>query len=125
MNANIIDFFKMSKLGGYGKTLMEYFFSSSDDKQILDPLTTVIKIALLYFYDAGTKLTIYKNIKPERRELPKATIDTVIFTSPSTVNNFINDYKEIPKEWNILAKGTLTYNTLKSAGYDQVEINNE
>lgn len=62
MNANIIDFFKMSKLSGYGKTLMEYFFSSSDDKQILDPLTTVIKIALLYFYDAGTKLTIYNNV---------------------------------------------------------------
>ena len=53
----------ISNFSGYGKTAIDYILNTNNklDKQILDPLTTVIKIALLHFYDKGTKLSIYNN----------------------------------------------------------------
>ena len=61
--------------------------------------------------------TIYNNIKPAYRPLPNADISGIIFTSPSTVTNFIADYTAIPADWEILAKGPVTYETLNQAGY--------
>ena len=112
---------------GLFKAMQDKF--SLENTHILFPRSSLPNPFLKeHLQEAGAivdELTMYKNNKPERRELPEVDIDTIIFTSPSTVNNFIDDYKEIPKEWKILAKGTLTYNTLKSAGYNQAEINNE
>lgn len=46
----------------YGKTALELLINKdTNEKQILDPLTTVIKIALLYFYTDGSKLSISNN----------------------------------------------------------------
>ncbi len=72
---------------------------------------------------AGAKITqvvVYENTKPPKRELPAEKIDQVIFTSPSTVQNFLADYEVIPKEWSILAKGRPTQQTLRQAGYASV-----
>ncbi|MBI4309754.1 MAG: uroporphyrinogen-III C-methyltransferase, partial [Candidatus Omnitrophica bacterium] len=57
--------------------------------------------------------TIYSNTKPPRRDLPERNIDGIIFTSPSTVKNFLEDYKTIPAGWEILAKGPVTQAALK------------
>ncbi len=63
------------------------------------------------------ELVVYQNTKPEKRPLPKENIETVIFTSPSTVKNFLADYKTIPLQWKILSKGSVTSKALKEAGY--------
>jgi len=61
--------------------------------------------------------TAYSNVKPPKRELPREKIDGVIFTSPSTVKNFLEDYKAIPPEWEVLAKGPVTKMALEKSGY--------
>lgn len=63
------------------------------------------------------ELPIYDNVKPPKRRLPDQFIDTVIFTSPSTVKNFLKDYDTIPSYWKIYAKGPLTQKTLEEKGY--------
>ena len=64
-----------------------------------------------------TEVTVYENIKPARRDLPSLDIKGVIFTSPSTVRNFLTDYATIPDTWQIMARGPLTLKTLQEAGY--------
>jgi uroporphyrinogen III methyltransferase/synthase len=61
--------------------------------------------------------TIYNNIKPIKRLLPDFNLDGVIFTSPSTFRNFIEDYGRIPPSWQILAKGPVTAKALQKEGY--------
>lgn len=63
------------------------------------------------------EITIYQNTKPPKRELPAGPIDKILFTSPSTVGNFLQDYGRIPREWRILAKGSRTREALAAAGY--------
>jgi uroporphyrinogen III methyltransferase/synthase len=71
--------------------------------------------------ESGAKVeevTMYDNKKPAKKSLPaKNTINKIMFTSPSTVRNFLEDYALIPQEWTILAKGPLTQKSLKEAGY--------
>ena len=61
MNTDLINYIK--NISGYSKTALNYFTQPTNisDKQILDPLTTIIKIALLYFYEDGVKLRIFNN----------------------------------------------------------------
>lgn len=63
------------------------------------------------------EIAIYENAKPRKRILPEENIDKVIFTSPSTVRNFLDDYQTIPNSWKILSKGILTKKELEEAGY--------
>ncbi len=63
------------------------------------------------------ELTVYNNIKPPKRPLPKEEIQKILFTSPSTVENFLKNYGRIPKGWRILSKGPLTAHHLKNKGY--------
>ncbi len=67
------------------------------------------------------QVTVYQNVKPVKRDLPMEGITKVLFTSPSTVNNFLEDYKEIPGFWKILSKGPHTSQCLKEAGYMDIE----
>ncbi len=60
---------------------------------------------------------IYENIKKSKGPLPKVPIEGVIFTSPSTFHNFIEDYGTIPASWQILVKGPVTAKALQEAGY--------
>jgi uroporphyrinogen III methyltransferase/synthase len=64
-----------------------------------------------------TELPIYDNVKPQRRDLPLERIDAVIFTSPSTVRNFLTDYRQIPQSWHIFSKGPHTQRYLAGEGY--------
>jgi len=61
--------------------------------------------------------TIYTNIKPPKKFLPDVPLDGIIFTSPSTLKNFLQDYGTIPASWQILAKGPVTAKALEEAGY--------
>ncbi len=70
--------------------------------------------------DAGAyveECVIYQNTKPEKKVLPTKEIKTIIFTSPSTVKNFLDDYNVIPAQWTILSKGPVTQRALTEAGY--------
>ncbi len=64
------------------------------------------------------EFAIYRNIKTKRKNLPRARIDSVFFSSPSTVRNFLEDFKAIPDQWQILSKGTTTQRALLEAGYE-------
>jgi uroporphyrinogen III methyltransferase/synthase len=70
------------------------------------------------------EVAVYKNIKPARRPLPKERIDAAVFTSPSTVVNFLKDYGKIPPSWEILCKGPVSQKTLKKFGYRAEIITN-
>jgi len=61
--------------------------------------------------------TIYTNVKPPKRPLPDVSIDGVIFTSPSTFMNFLEDYGSLSPQWQILAKGPVTAKSIEEAGY--------
>jgi len=63
-------------------------------------------------------LTVYENTPLPRRPLPMEGIEQVIFTSPSTVRNFLKDYGVIPRYWKILSRGSYTSQSLKEAGYE-------
>jgi uroporphyrinogen III methyltransferase / synthase len=63
------------------------------------------------------EITIYANTKPAKKDLPSADIEGVIFTSPSTVRNFLEDYGTIPVSWAIIAKGPVTLKILQDEGY--------
>jgi len=67
------------------------------------------------------ELTIYQNIKPVKRPLPQNGIDKILFTSPSTVRNFLEDHGTIPKNWHIISRGPLTSACLREMGYTDFE----
>jgi len=91
-------------------------------KRILFPRSSLanpfLKDALSAHGAIVEEITIYVNTKPAKRDLPSVNIEGVIFTSPSTVRNFLTDYGRIPGFWQIMAKGPVTLKTLQEAGYD-------
>ncbi len=68
------------------------------------------------------ELAVYENRKPAKRAFPKTFIKRVIFTSPSTVRHYLEDYGSIPREWTVLARGPLTGKELEKAGYKSLQI---
>ncbi|MCB9757442.1 MAG: uroporphyrinogen-III C-methyltransferase [Candidatus Omnitrophica bacterium] len=66
---------------------------------------------------AITEVVVYENTKPPYRKLPSEEVEQIIFTSPSTVHNFLADYGKIPSQWTILAKGRRTQKSLREQGY--------
>ena len=64
------------------------------------------------------ELTVYDNTPPARRPLPvpEATIDQVVFTSPSTARNFLAAYGAIPGTGKSQAAGAVTSAFLREAG---------
>lgn len=67
------------------------------------------------------ELTIYKNRKPAKRPLPQNGIDKILFTSPSTVKNFIEDHDAVPAGWRIVSRGPATSACLREMGYTDFE----
>jgi uroporphyrinogen III methyltransferase / synthase len=90
-------------------------------KRILFPRSSLpnpfLKDALTALGAKVDEITIYVNTKPPKKNLPSVDIEGVIFTSPSTVRNFLTDYGIIPAAWQIMAKGPVTLKTLQEAGY--------
>ncbi len=92
------------------------------DKKILFPRSALpnpfLKDELTKQGAEVTELTVYDNRKPEKADISFERIDQVLFTSPSTVKNFLEDYGVIPGNWKILSKGAPTQKALKDAGYE-------
>lgn len=76
-----------------------------------------LKEALIKAGASVCEIAVYKNVKPPKRELPHEEIHSIIFTSPSTVTNFLNDYGSIPATWSILCKGIVSRRMLAKYGY--------
>ncbi len=91
------------------------------DKNILFPRSSIanpfLKENLEKHGCSVEELAVYDNEKPEKKELPPIKIDKVLFTSPSTVRNFLKDYEKIPESWTILSKGPVTSKALEKEGY--------
>lgn len=91
-------------------------------KRVLFPRSALpnpfLKSALENLGASVDEVVVYQNIKPAKKDLPALEIDKVMFTSPSTVSNFLEDYQAIPKSWKIIAKGPVTQEALKEAGYE-------
>ncbi len=91
-------------------------------KKILLPRSSLpndtLKRGLMRLGAIVTEAAVYVNQKPPRRDLPKDAVSKVIFTSPSTVKNFLEDYGTIPSSWEILSKGPHTQKILKDFGYE-------
>lgn len=64
------------------------------------------------------EVTVYTNTKPPKKPLPQIPVDKVVFSSPSTLDNFLKDYGRIPEGWGVLCKGIRTWKSLREAGYD-------
>lgn len=63
-------------------------------------------------------LPVYKNIKPAKfKKVDINKINEVIFTSPSTIKNFIAKYKNIPKRIKIRCIGDVTCAEFKKYGF--------
>ena len=65
-----------------------------------------------------TQLTVYVNEPTAKAELPAGQVDKIIFTSPSTVNSFLDKYQSIPADWTILSKGPVTQQALREHNYE-------
>ena len=91
------------------------------DKRFLFPRSSVSNPYLKKNLEkAGARvdeLVVYENNKPPKKSLPADGVNKVLFTSPSTVENFLKDYTKIPEGWKILSKGTRTQKALEEAGY--------
>ncbi len=71
-------------------------------------------------------LTVYKNVRPSKvKKIDFNKIDEIIFTSPSTVQNFMAVYKKIPEGIIMKCIGEVTCAKLKSYGFYGEVMNNE
>lgn len=56
----------------------------------------------------------YRNTMPEQpKKIDLNSIDTIVFTSPSCVTNFLKIYNDIPMDKQIIVRGSTTYNYLR------------
>ena len=99
------------------------------DKKILFPRSSLsnpaLKEELTKLGAYVEQLTVYRNTKHPKRDLPVEGIEKILFTSPSTVRNFLQDYNEIPGQWKVLSKGPMTRQSLKEAGYESEVLIND
>ena len=133
--ANIITKLKITD---YSSLLTNFFKKKKSDKQILDPLTTIIKIALLSFYKKGSKLSIINNkICIQEPTFYQGTIRWTYGDSRSKLYNLrepieycmlwfpYSRYKELKNIYLLAIKGLKklkeSYNTLDSDDYDLIE----
>lgn len=95
------------------------------DKKILFPRSNLpnpyLKQKLIGSGGQVEELTIYENVKPAKRPLPQGRIDKIVFTSPSTVRNFLEDHGAVPAGWKIVSHGPLTSACLREMGYNDFE----
>jgi len=64
------------------------------------------------------ELAVYENRKAKPQPVSWEGISKILFSSPSTVKNFLESYGVIPDDWQILSRGPLTHRALKEAGYE-------
>jgi uroporphyrinogen III methyltransferase/synthase len=55
-------------------------------------------------------IVVYRNVRPKTKKIDLSQIDEIVFTSPSTVRNFISVYKKVPKRIKVSFIGGVTAN---------------
>lgn len=65
----------------------------------------------------------YRNVMPDSpQKVDLNSVDTIIFTSPSCIKNFIKIYGNIPTDKEVIVRGSTTYNYLTSIHFPQQKI---
>lgn len=68
-------------------------------------------------------VTAYQNVLPENiKKIDLNTIETIVFTSPSCVHNFLEVYPQIPLNKTIIVRGKTTYNCLEKLNYPMQQV---
>ncbi|MDD5670631.1 MAG: hydroxymethylbilane synthase [Candidatus Omnitrophica bacterium] len=70
-------------------------------------------------------VTVYRNVKTRTRKQDLRQIDEIVFTSPSTVRNFFEKYRNVPERIRMKAIGNVTKACLKEYGKEAEVIPNE
>ena len=69
-----------------------------------------------------TTLTVYNNVFPHHvRRVNLANIQRVVFTSPSTIDNFIKTYGNLPAHIEYVTRGSITAQHLKSRQNETIQ----
>ena len=69
-----------------------------------------------------TTLTVYNNVYPRHvRRVNLANIQRVVFTSPSTIDNFIKTYGGLPPHIEYVTRGSITAHHLKSRQDEKIQ----
>ena len=75
--------------------------------------------ALVY---AVETLTVYQNVYPRRvRRVNLANVQRVVFTSPSTIDNFLTTYGSLPTHIEYVTRGRITAQYLKSRQNEKIQ----
>ncbi|MBS4872421.1 MAG: uroporphyrinogen-III C-methyltransferase [Peptoniphilus sp. oral taxon 375] len=94
----------------------------SPDKKLFIPHSNKSRPELMDQYkDLGQvdDLVIYRNIKPEKMEDLSGPIDYILFTSSSTVDNFVDHYgKELLEDAKIVSIGPITSQAIQAHGLE-------
>jgi uroporphyrinogen-III synthase len=69
-------------------------------------------------------VTVYRNICPEIKQQDLGRIDEIVFTSPSTVKNFLKIHHDIPARIKVWAIGPVTQTQLKTSKIRSEILNN-
>lgn len=67
-------------------------------------------------------LTVYQNVYPRRvRRVNLANVQRVVFTSPSTIDNFLKTYGSLPTHIEYVTRGRITAQYLKSRQNEKIQ----
>ena len=102
------------------------FFSSQPRGRVLIPRSNlaldIIPDGLRALDFEVTTLTIYRNVYPHHiRRVNLANIQRVVFTSPSTIDNFMKTYGELPVHIEYETRGIVTAEHLKSRQNEKIQ----
>lgn len=102
------------------------FFSRQPSGRVLIPRSSlalnIIPDGLRQLGFVVTTLTVYNNVYPHHvRRVNLANIQRVVFTSPSTIDNFIMTYGCLPAHIEYVTRGSITAQHLKSRQNERFE----
>lgn len=122
-DAGAQDILQVEKDDSYG--VVDYFKSVSRGRVLIPRSNLALNIIpdrlKQLGFDVDT-LIIYKNVYPHHvRRVNLANIQRVVFTSPSTIDNFIKTYGELPVHIKYETRGTVTANHLKSRLNEKIQ----
>ena len=121
--AGAVDIEQVEIADSYG--VIDYF-SSQPRGRVLIPRSN---LALDIIPDGLQKLgfevitlTIYNNVYPHHvRRVNLTNIQRVVFTSPSTIDNFIKTYGSLPSHIDYVTRGRITAQHLKSRQNEKIQ----
>lgn len=113
--AGVVIFVQVDHDDSYG--VLEYFQSQQRGKVLIprsDIALPIIPDGLRELGYAVDTLTVYQTVYPNRvRKVNLSNIHRVVFTSPSTVTNFIKTYGELPAHIEYVCRGKVTESYLR------------